>query len=286
MKVVAGGDEKVPLLVTPAWLAAHLNDPDLVVLNVAQNIRSYRTGHIPGSRFLWYNSIAAPTQELNAELAPLAQLDTVLEGLGVSTNSRIILCGVMGNVSLTARTYVTLQYLGMGDRTSILDGGFEAWKAAGNPLSKETPSFKRGSFTPQLKTDAIVGVDFVKSRVNTTGVTIVDARAPAFYNGNGGGSPRPGRIPGARNVYFTTLYDSTDKFLPLDSLRARFTAAGIKPEDELITYCHVGQTASSAYVAARLLGYTVHLYDGSFEDWSGREELPVFVEPKPDPAKK
>ncbi len=283
---VAGGEEKSPVLVTPAWLAAHLKDPDLVVLNVSTSIRNYREGHILGARFLWYNSFSAPTQELSAELVPPDRLDTLLEGLGVSTNSRIIVCGVGGNVSLTARAYVTLDYLGLGNRTSILDGGVEAWKAAGNPVTKETPVITRGSLTLHLKTDAVVNVDFVKSRLNANGLSIVDARAPAFYNGIGGGFPRPGRIPGARNVYFSTLYDSTDRFLPLDSLRARFETAGVKPDDEVITYCHVGQTASSAYVAAKILGHPVHLYDGSFEDWSGREDLPVFVQPKPEPPKK
>jgi thiosulfate/3-mercaptopyruvate sulfurtransferase len=283
---VAGGEEKSPVLVTPAWLAAHLKDPDLVVLNVSTSIRNYREGHILGARFLWYNSFSAPTQELSAELVPPDRLDTLLEGLGVSTNSRIIVCGVGGNVSLTARAYVTLDYLGLGNRTSILDGGVEGWKAAGNSVTKETPAIKRGSLTLHLKTDAVVNVDFVKSRLNANGLSIVDARAPAFYNGIGGGFPRPGRIPGARNVYFSTLYDSTDRFLPLDSLRARFETAGVKPDDEVITYCHVGQTASSAYVAAKILGHPVHLYDGSFEDWSGREDLPVFVQPKPEPPKK
>ena len=284
--VIAGGEEKVPLLVSPAWLSTHLNDPDLVVLNVGQSLRTYRGGHIPGARFLWYNAVAAPTLELSAELVPPDRLDTLLEGLGVSSNSRIILCGVGGNVSLTARTYVTLDYLGLGNRTSILDGGLEAWKAGGNPVSKETPVVMRGSIKLQLNSEAVVGVDFVKSHLNTNGISIVDARAPAFYNGIGGGFPRPGRIPGAHNVFFASLYDSTDRFLPLDSLRARFAAAGVKPDDEIVTYCHVGQTASSAYVAAKILGHSVHLYDGSFEDWSGREDLPVYVEPKRDPAKK
>jgi thiosulfate/3-mercaptopyruvate sulfurtransferase len=282
----AGGDEKAPVIVTPGWLAAHLKDPDLVVLNVSTSVRNYRQGHIPGARFLWYNAFSVATQELNAELVPADRLDTLLEGLGVSSTSRIILCGVGGNVSFTARGYVTLDYLGLGDHTSILDGGFEAWKAAGNPVSKETPVYARGSLRHRIKGDAVVDADFVKSNLNTTGLSIVDARAPNFYNGIGGGFPRPGRIPGAHNVYFATLYDSTDRFLPLDSLKARFTSAGVKPEDEVITYCHVGQTASSAYVAAKLLGHRVHLYDGSFEDWSGREDLPVYVEPKKDPPKK
>ena len=283
---VLSGDDKALVLVTPQWLAGHLNDPNLVVLNVAQNARAYRSGHIPGARFLWVTRFAASNPDLSFELVPVGQLDTLMEGLGISIDSRIVLCGVNGNVSATARAYVTLEYLGMGDRTSILDGGFEAWKASGNPVSKESPSYKRGSFTPRLKRDAIVDVEYVKSHMNAAGVTVLDARAPDFYNGVGGGFPRPGRIPGAVNVFYTTLFDTTDRYLPLDSLKAKFAAAGIKPNDDIITYCHVGQTASSDYIAAKLLGHTVHLYDGSFEDWSGREELPVYLEAKKDSVKK
>jgi len=283
---VIASDDKAPILVTPQWLAEHLKDPNLVVLNVAQNARAYRGGHIPGARFLWVTRVAASNPELSFELVPVDQLDTLMEGLGVSNDSRIVLCGVNGNVSPTARVYITLEYLGMGDRTSILDGGVEAWKSAGNPVSKEAPSYKRGSFTHHLKPDAIVDVEYVKSHMKTAGVALLDARAPEFYRGIGGGFPRPGRIPGALNLFFNTLFDTTNKYLPVDSLNAKFTAAGIKPGDDIITYCHVGQTASSDYIAAKLLGHTVHLYDGSFEDWSGREELPVFLEPKKDSTKK
>lgn len=280
------GDDKAPVLVTAKWLAEHLNDPNLVILNVAQNARAYRNGHVPGARFLWVTKIAASNPELSFELVPVEQLDTLLEGLGISNDSRIVLCGVNGNVSPTARTYITLEYLGMDDRTSILDGGVEAWKAAGNPMSKETPSYKRGSFTPQLKRDAIVDVEYVKSHMDAKGVSLLDARAPEFYNGIGGGFPRPGRIPGAHNVFYNTLFDTSNCYLPVDSLKAKFDAAGIKPDDDIITYCHVGQTASSDYIAAKLLGHKVHLYDGSFEDWSGREELPIYLEPKKDSTKK
>ncbi len=280
--VTAG--EKAPVLVTPEWLAAHLNDPDLVILNLGQSARDYRRGHIPGARFLWMSSIAASNPELSFELVPVEQLDTLFEGLGVSNDSRIVLYGV--NVSPTARAYITLDYLGMGDRTSILDGGIDAWKAAGHPVTLESSSYKRGSFTPRVKNDAIVDVEYMKSHMNTNGVTIVDARAPQFYNGVGGGFPRPGRIPGAHNLYYTTLLDSTNKYLPLDSIKAKFAAAGIHPDQEIITYCHVGQTASTVYLGAKQLGYKVHLYDGSFEDWSGRDELPIYIEAKKDSVKK
>ena len=263
------------VFVSTIWLADHLKDPSLVVLHVTQYRREYDKGHIPGARFLWPGSLAASNTELSYELVPLAQLDSVLEGLGVSNNSRIILCGVGGNVSPTARMFVTLDYLGMGDRTSILDGGLDAWKAEGRPVSKDVPKIKRTRFTPHLRRDAIIDASVVHSDLHKPGVSIIDARSSQYYNGEGGGFPRKGHIPGAVNIYFETLVDSTNKMLSPSTLRGMFTTAGVKQGDEVITYCHVGQTACVDYVAARSLGYKVHLYDGSFEDWSGREDLPI-----------
>ena len=117
-------------------------------------------------------------------------------------------------------------------------------------------------------------------------MTIVDARSPDFYKGGGGSYPRPGHILGARNLYFSTLFDTTNKYLPSDSLKAKFSVAGIPPGDEVVVYCHVGQTASAVYFAAKLLGYKPHLYDGSFEEWSSRDDLPVELPAKSDSTKK
>ncbi|MFN0159538.1 MAG: sulfurtransferase [Bacteroidota bacterium] len=278
----AGPSDTHKPLVTPQWLAERLNDPTVVILNVAQNRRDYLKEHIPGARFLWPGWMAIANPELNFELVPLAQLDTLLDGLGISNSSTVVLYGVAGNVSPTARMYITMEYLGMGDRTYVLDGGLEAWKAEGRSVTKELPVYQRASFTPQVKPDVLVNADFVQQRLNASGKTIIDARAPQFYGGNGGGYPRAGRIPGAVNIYFTTLIDSTNKYVSLDSMKTRFDQAGIKPGDDVTAYCHVGQTASTVYLAAKQLGYNVHLYDGSFEDWSGREDLPVFVPAKPD----
>lgn len=278
------GDQ--PVFVSTTWLTEHISDPSLVVLHVSQYHRDYEKGHIPGARFLWVGSMAMSNTELSFELVQVDQLDTLMEGLGISNSSRIILCGVNGNVSPTARMFATLEYLGMSGRVSILDGGFDVWKAEGRPVAKEAPKIKRTSFTPQLKKDAIVDFSFVRSRLHRDGVSIVDARAPQFYNGIGGGFPRTGHIPGATNIYFSTLVDSTNKMLPPARLREMFLGAGVKEGNEVITYCHVGQTASLDYVAARSLGYNVHLYDGSFEDWSGREDLPIELPAKQDSTRK
>lgn len=282
---VKADDHPSGVFVSTTWLAEHMNDPSLVILNVAQNRRDYLKGHVPGARFLWVGWMASSNPDLSFQLLPTQQIDSLLEELGVSNDSKIVLCGVNGNVSPTARIFATLEYMGMGGRTWILDGGFDAWKAENRPIEKETPSFARAKFTPHLKTDAIVDWQYVNSNLDKPGVAIVDARADQFYNGIGGGFPRTGRIPGSKNLYFATLVDSSNRMLPVDSIKTLFSKAGVSPGDEIITYCHIGQTASLVYATARHLGYKAHLYDGSFEDWSGREDLPVFMPAKKDSTK-
>ena len=87
--------------------------------------------------------------------------------------------------------------------------------------------------------------------------------------------PRGGHIPGARNIPFDSVVEDSNKFKSVETLRQLFTTAGVKPGDSVTTYCHIGQQASLLYFVARYLGYEAHLYDGSFEDWSHRPELPV-----------
>ena len=106
-------------------------------------------------------------------------------------------------------------------------------------------------------------------------VTIIDARGAQYYEGKSGGIPRAGHIPNAVNIPFTTVMDSTAKMLDRETLKQMFLKAGVKPGNHVVTYCHVGQQATLLYFVARYLEYNARLYDGSFEDWSGKEELPV-----------
>jgi thiosulfate/3-mercaptopyruvate sulfurtransferase len=184
-------------------------------------------------------------------------------------------------VTPTARVYFTLDYLGLGDRTSILDGGLPAWRAEGKPVTTEARESKPGKFTPRPNDKLVVDAAWVSANLHRPGVAILDARASKFYTGEEAGMmPRGGHIPSARSIPFSALVEeSNNRFKSAEALRALFATANVKPGDSVATYCHIGQQASLLYFVARYLGYDAHLYDGSFEDWSHRPELPVERSP-------
>ena len=263
-----------PWLVTTSWLKEHLGDPDLVVLQVAATRREYRLGHVPGARFLWAQSYAPSTPDGSYDLPTLEQAAALAAELGLRPDSRIVIVYSGLQVQQTARALLTLEQYGLGRRASILNGGFDVWKAEGRPVSTQTPQFAPGTARPTSGGRFIADAGYVQAGLNQPATTIVDARDARFYKGEGGGQPRPGHIPGAVNVPFVSLLDGS-RIKDEAALREAFTAAGVKPGTEVLSYCHIGQQASLVWLAARILGYEARLYDGSFEDWSGRDDLPV-----------
>jgi thiosulfate/3-mercaptopyruvate sulfurtransferase len=262
-------------IVSPEWLSQHLNDPDLVVVHLASNRREYNTGHIPGARLWWSGALMPSNPDLTSELPPVATLDSIVESLGISDNSKVVIYSTqLGPTS--GRGFMTFDYLGFGHRVAVLDGGLNGWKERGLAVSTEAATAaKRGKFTPKVNASVIVNGDFVNANLDKSGIKILDARAANFYNGEGGGQPRPGRIPSAGNVVFTTLVDEKGMLKSRDAITQLLADAGVKPGDRVVTYCHIGQQGSLLYLASRVAGYQASLYDGSFEDWSGRPELPI-----------
>ena len=272
-------ERRVPqsLIVSTEWLAQHLKDDLLVLLQVGEK-DEYTTAHIPGAQFIALADISTPRGEgLALELPSPAQLKTTFEKLGVSDKSRIVVYFSKDWVTPTARVFLTLDYLGLGDHTSILDGGLPAWRAEGRAVTTEVHPPVTGTFTPHPRQKLVVDAVWVNANLNKPGVMILDARAAKFYTGEEvGRMPRGGHIPGAKSIPFSSLVEDADnKFKSIETLRQLFNAAGVKKGDSVTTYCHIGQQASLLYFVARYLGYDAHLYDGSFEDWSHRPELPV-----------
>jgi thiosulfate/3-mercaptopyruvate sulfurtransferase len=272
----AQGGVRNSMIVSTAWLAEHLNDKSLVLLHVGDK-QEYEAAHIPGAQFIQIADISTPRgQGLILELPPVDQLKATFEKFGVTDNSRVVVYFGKDWISPTTRVYFTLDYLGLGDRASVLDGGLPAWRGEGRPVTAEVKPQTPGSFTPRPNRKLVVDAAWVKENLHKPGVAILDARTAKFYTGaDPGQMPRAGHIPSAKNIPFDTVVEENNKFKSAAALRAMFNSAGVKPGDSVATYCHIGQQASVLYFIARYLDYEPHLYDGSFDDWSRRPELPV-----------
>lgn len=270
--IAAGARE--PWLVGTSWLHEHQADRGLVVLQVAGTRREFRQGHVPGARFLWSQAYAPSTPDGTYDLPTLDQATALFRDLGLAPDSRVVLVYSGSAIQGTARALLTFEQFGFGGRVSIVNGGFDAWKAEGRPVSTETPTVAPGTAVAKDGGRLFADAAYVQARLDAPGTTIVDARDARFYNGDGGGQPRPGHIPGAVNVPFSSLVEGT-RIKDEPALRQAFAAAGVKPGSEVVTYCHIGQQASLVALVARMLGHEARVYDGSFEDWSGREDLPV-----------
>jgi thiosulfate/3-mercaptopyruvate sulfurtransferase len=271
-----------PLVVSTNWLSQHLQDRNLVLFHVGERA-TYDSVHIPGAQYLALGDLSAPRVEgqLTLELPGRAVLDSVFSAKGVSNDSRIVIYAANEWFSPTSRALFTLEYAGLKGRVSILDGGLPAWRAEGRPVTSEVPRVGAGRFTSRPDSSLVADAGYVSAHLADSRVRVVDARDTSFYNGRETRQGRNGHIPGAASLPFATMVDSTGHFRPIPLLKTQFADAGVKDGQTVVTYCHIGQQASLVWFAARLLGYQARIYDGSFQDWAKRTELPVEGERKP-----
>jgi thiosulfate/3-mercaptopyruvate sulfurtransferase len=289
---VRNGSTRDVLVVTPAWLAEHLNDRDLVVLQVGRK-ETYDAGHIPGARFVNYDgdALKAPMDHsgrspdhVMLEMPETEALRQELAALGISDNSRIVVVPADNYWSPSTRVVLTLDYAGLSN-VMWLNGGTRGWTDYGRSLTAEVPAVKPGTLSPLKIRPVIVDHEFVLAHIRKPGFAIVDARARSFYDGippqraSGGPSPKLGHIPGALSAPYDQFATGNagaggTTLKSAEEIEALFRAAGVKPGDTIIAYCHIGQQATAMMFAARTIGYNVLLYDGSFTEWQKRD-LPV-----------
>jgi thiosulfate/3-mercaptopyruvate sulfurtransferase len=271
--ILSAKAEDKPILVTTQWLKENLKDPKVVVLQANFLKFDYDREHIEGARYLWPGWLGPDSPEGALNLPDIKKATEVLQALGISNDTHIVLCHIRNEVSQTTRIFLTLEHFGLRGNVSFLNGGLEAWKKEGYPVTKDVPSVKKG--TVKLKAGAlIVDKDYVLKTLKSDNAFVVDARLQRFYDGESTGNPRDGHITGAKNIPYTEMVDATNLFKPTDQLQAYFTPVASK-DKELVAYCFIGQTASVVYMAGRLLGYNMKLYDGSLQEWSRLEELPM-----------
>ncbi len=263
------------IIVSPQWLNDNMNDPDIIIVQPSFLKLDYDNEHIKGARYLWPDWLTANSPNGTYNPPDPKEATKILQDLGINKNSKVVLCHAFGDVSITARMFITLENLGLRDRVYYLNGGLVAWKKAGFPVTKELPAIKKGNFVATASAPLLVDKDYVMNSLKTRSAEVVDARLKRFYDGDPTGNPRDGHITGALNLAYADMIDSVNNIKPTEVLLKNFQAVLPDKNKEVVTYCFIGQTASVIYLAGRSLGYNIKVYDGSMQEWSRMPELPM-----------
>jgi thiosulfate/3-mercaptopyruvate sulfurtransferase len=267
-------------LVSPEWLAVRLGDSTILILQIDANSDRYDTGHIPGAHFVPQDEIAVdPPGGPGYEIPALEDIRRTLQRVGVDGRRHIVVYSAGPSPLPATRLWLTLDYLGLGDRASVLDGMYQRWTAEGRPVTADVPRATASTFSPVPRSDVLVNAEWIHARLDEANVVLIDARPDDEYTGEDGGMggmANPGHIPGASQLYYEDLIrdrQTDPSFLSIEALRARFASAGAGPDKQVVTYCMIGMRASLTYFVGRLLGYDMTFYDGSWHDW-GTRDLP------------
>jgi thiosulfate/3-mercaptopyruvate sulfurtransferase len=268
-------------LVETDWLADHLDDPSVRVVEVDEDTNAYEKGHIPGAvGWNWFVDLHDP---LRREYLDQAGLALVLGNAGVGADTTVVLYGGNNNW-FAAYAYWLLRHLGF-DRVKLLNGGRKAWELEGRELVTVAPEI-----TPaKVEVSGPVRGELRALRDEVLGklgkIQLVDVRSPEEYRGEALAPPHlpqeqaqvPGHIPGARNIPWSKAAAEDGRFKPVDELLALYQGEGISPDRGVIAYCRIGErSAHTWFVLHELLGYPIVAnYDGSWTEYGSLVGVPV-----------
>lgn len=272
-------------LVSTDWLAAHLKDPDLRLLDASWYLpdagrdakAEYKAAHIPGARFFDIDEIADLRSNLPHMAPPPEKFITRLRAMGVGDGHQVVVYDGAGLFS-AARVWWLFRLMGKTD-VAVLDGGFPKWKSEGRDIEDMPPIVKDRHITVSRQNHLVKDVTQVAHAAKLAEAVIVDARSAPRFKGEAA-EPRPGlragHIPGARNVPFTTVLNGDGTMKPVAELKQVFESAGVDLSKPVITSCGSGVTAAVLSLALERMGHRNHaLYDGSWAEWGMYDDLAV-----------
>lgn len=269
------------VVVSTDWVADHLDDPNVRLIEVSVNPGVYERGHIPGAvNFVWHTDFV---DTVSRDIVSPARFEELARAAGINPDTTVVLYGDSNNWFAAWGAWVFTLY-GLDD-VRLMDGGRVKWEAEGRELSISAPSFAEGSLTvEQVYGSLRARMADVRQIVESgADVALLDIRSPAEFSGSifaPDGVPelavRAGHIPGAVNVPWGTAVAEDGAFKSVDELRALYAAVGVDGSKPVVVYCRIGERASHTwFVLSEILGYDVALYDGSWTEWGNTVGAPI-----------
>jgi len=270
------------VLVETDWVAENLNNPNVRLIEADEDVLLYETGHIPGAVKLdWHVDVQNP---VTRDFLDQQAFEQLMRRYGIDNDTTIVLYGDRNNW-YAAYSYWLFSMYGLTNM-KIMNGGRQKWEAEGRPLTKEVPHYKPTSFQAQPINESIRAFrEDVMSGLNNPERRLIDVRSPQEYTGEllhmvnypQEGAQRGGHIPTAKNIPWSQAANADGTFKSAEELRALYGSQGINPENDVISYCRIGErSAHTWFVLTQLLGYPrVRNYDGSWTEWGNLVRAPI-----------